>query len=84
MKRIACFLAILMFFNLALGGVAGAYPTGWTSDKAVGASTGKVDVAVKGNIVHLAYENNGIYYCRSTDKGLPGALPGKSTSGHGP
>ena len=81
MKRIACFLAILMFFNLALGGVAGAYPTGWTSDKAVGASTGKVDVAVKGNIVHLAYENNGIYYCRSTDKGVTWSSPRKVNLG---
>lgn len=70
MKKPLTFLIMLVLLTLALGGTAHAYPAGWTSDKAVTAATGAVDLAVKGNSVHLVYGNSGVYYRRSTNKGL--------------
>ncbi len=63
-------MAASVVLIIALVGPANAYPTGWTSDNTVTAGTGAVDISVKGNTVHLVYENGGIYYRRSADKGL--------------
>ena len=70
MKRLWAAAALAVALTLALAGCALAYPAGWTSDRTVTSGTGEVDVAVKGDTVHLVYENNGVYYRRSTDMGL--------------
>lgn len=70
MKKLSTVTAVAAVLMLALAGTTFAYPTGWTSDKTVTASTGSVDIAVKGATVHLVYENNGVYYRRSTNTGL--------------
>ncbi len=70
MRKLSAVTALAAVLMLALAGATFAYPAGWTSDKTVTAGTGSVDIAVKGANVHLVYENNGVYYRRSTDSGL--------------
>ena len=77
-KTVTLFLVAAALIALSLsialgGGEALAYPAGWTSDNLLtGATAQSVDIAVKGNYVHVVAKgaDGGIWYARSTDRAL--------------
>lgn len=68
--RNAAIATVVVLIALAMPAPAPGYPQGWTSDNLVASGTGSVDISVKGDTVHLVYENNGVYYRRSNDQGV--------------